>query len=111
MSVSPNRPRLDAFPIRCNAPSGRKFPGEDTIIEHRLAGHILRVMVGRRIRNHPRRVRDYFANFFAPATQATIASVAPSIAQLTGSSSKVAAKASPKKGCSNCNWPTATMPP
>ena len=47
----------------------------------------------------------HFANFLAPATQATTASVTASISGLTCSCSSVAASARPKKGCSSCSWP------
>src|SRR5690606_16780322 len=54
---------------------------------------------------------SYLPNFRAPATQAITAMVTTSMAGVTGSCSRPQAKARPKNGCSNCNCPTAAMPP
>ena len=51
------------------------------------------------------------ANFFAPATQPITATVTISITGLTCSFNTVAKSASPNSGCSNCNCPTAAIPP
>ncbi len=70
-------------------------------------------------RNRPRRDSSkarhcrafYWANLRAPITHRMTATVTSSMIGVTSSRSNVAASARPKNGCSNCNWPTAAMPP